>query len=38
VDIDDKDQITLDFEDITSENSSKKSSGKSDQLTADLME
>jgi ATP-dependent Clp protease ATP-binding subunit ClpA len=38
VDIDDKDQITLDFEDITSENSSKKSSGKSDQLTADLIE
>jgi len=38
VDIDVKDQITLDFEDITSENSSKKSSGKSDQLTADLME
>jgi ATP-dependent Clp protease ATP-binding subunit ClpA len=38
VDIDDKDQITLDFEDITSENLSKKSSGKSDQLTADLME
>ena len=38
VDIDDKDQITLDFEDITSENSSKKSSGKSDQLTADLMD
>jgi ATP-dependent Clp protease ATP-binding subunit ClpA len=38
VDIDDKDQITLDFGDITSENSSKKSSGKSDQLTADLME
>ena len=34
VDIDDKDQITLDFDDITSE----KSSGKSDQLTADLME
>jgi len=34
VDIDDKDQITLDFDDITSE----KSSGKSNQLTADLME
>ena len=34
VDIDDKDQITLDFDDITSD----KSSGKSDQLTADLME
>ena len=34
VDIDDKDQITLDFDDITSE----KSSGKSDQMTADLME
>jgi len=33
VDIDDKDQITLDFDDITSE----KSSGKSNQLTADLM-
>lgn len=38
VDIDDKDQITLDFEDITSEGQSKKSSGKSDELTADLME
>ena len=34
VDIDDKDQITLDFEDITSD----KSSGNSDQITADLME
>ena len=34
VDIDDKDQITLDFEDITSD----KSTGQSDQLTADLME
>jgi len=34
VDIDDKDQITLDFDDITSDNST----GKSDQLTADLME
>jgi ATP-dependent Clp protease ATP-binding subunit ClpA len=38
VDIDDKDQITLDFDDITSEEQSKKSSGKSDELTADLME
>ena len=38
VDIDDKDQITLDFEDITSESQSKKSSGKSDELTADLIE
>ena len=38
VDIDDKDQITLDFDDITSEGQSKKSSGKSDELTADLME
>ncbi len=38
VDIDDKDQITLDFEDITSEGQSNKSSGKSDELTADLME
>lgn len=34
VDIDDKDQITLDFEDITSD----KSTGNSDQITADLME
>ena len=34
VDIDDKDQITLDFEDITSD----KSTGNSDQMTADLME
>jgi ATP-dependent Clp protease ATP-binding subunit ClpA len=34
VDIDDKDQITLDFDDITSD----KPTGKSDQLTADLME
>ena len=34
VDIDDKDQITLDFDDITSD----KLTGKSDQLTADLME
>ncbi len=34
VDIDDKDQITLDFEDISSE----KPAGKSDHLTADLME
>jgi len=34
VDIDDKDQISLDFEDITSD----KSTGQSDQLTADLME
>ena len=38
VDIDDKDQITLDFDDITSEGQSKKSSGKSNELTADLME
>ena len=38
VDIDDKDQITLDFEDITSHGSPKKSSGKSDELTADLIE
>lgn len=38
VDIDDKDQITLDFDYITSEGQSKKSSGKSDELTADLME
>jgi ATP-dependent Clp protease ATP-binding subunit ClpA len=38
VDIDDKDQITLDFDDITSEEQSKKSSGKSNELTADLME
>ena len=34
VNIDDKDQITLDFDDITSDNST----GKSDQLTADLTE
>lgn len=34
VDMDDKDQITLDFDDITSD----KSTGQSDQLTADLME
>lgn len=34
VDIDDKDQITLDFEDITSD----KPTGNSDQLTADLIE
>jgi ATP-dependent Clp protease ATP-binding subunit ClpA len=34
VDIDDKDQITLDFDDITSD----KPTGKSDQQTADLME
>ena len=34
VDIDDKDQIILNFDDISSD----KSSGKSDQLTADLME
>ena len=34
VDIDDKDQITLGFDDITSD----KLTGKSDQLTADLME
>ncbi len=34
VDIDDKDQITLDFDDVTSD----KLTGKSDQLTADLME
>jgi ATP-dependent Clp protease ATP-binding subunit ClpA len=34
VDIDDKDQITLDFEDITSD----KPRGESDQLTADLIE
>jgi ATP-dependent Clp protease ATP-binding subunit ClpA len=34
VDIDDKDQITLDFEDITSD----KPKGESDQLTADLIE
>ena len=34
VDIDDKDQITLDFDNISSE----KSAGKSNQLTADLME
>ena len=38
VDIDDKDQITLDFDDITSEGQSKKSAGKSDELTANLME
>ena len=34
VDIDDKDQITLDFEDVTSE----KSAGKSDQLATNLVE
>ena len=34
VDIDDKDQIILDFDDISSENPA----GKSDQLTADLIE
>jgi ATP-dependent Clp protease ATP-binding subunit ClpA len=37
VDIDDKDQITLDFDDITSESQSKKSASQSDQLAADLM-
>jgi ATP-dependent Clp protease ATP-binding subunit ClpA len=38
VDIDDKDQITLDFDDITSESQSKKSASQSDQLAADLMD